>query len=1047
MFNIKKIIHLADIHIRLFKRHEEYRQSFETLYAELRASDLTNTAIVVAGDIVHAKTDLSPEMVELASEFLRKLADIAPTLVIAGNHDLNLANQNRMDALSPIIRNLNHYNLTYCRDSGIYEWGGVDFYVHSIIGDRADWPVPVENGRTKVALYHGPVDKAVTDVNYHIKNKTMPVEVFDGFDMVLLGDIHKHQVLQSYDAENKKPVVVYASSLIQQNHGEAARGHGYCIWDVPSRSFEFRELANAYGYYTLTIDGGVVPDYSDMPENAYLRIFAGEFGQADIKKLVSEIRGTRTIKELSVTNFEGAKLVTDVKNVGQLQDLTDIGYQNKLIVEYLRDAMPSLSDEVIGRVLDLNKQKNEEISTEDLARKIVWRPKTLKFDNLFTYGEGNYIDFETMQGVVGIFAPNASGKTSIAEAICFALYDRTPRTIKAANIMNTRKNSCSLEFAFEIDGAQFVIERRGKRNNKGEVKIDVDFYTFKNGQRISLNGEERRQTNLNIREYVGDFEDFLLTTFSSSSQQGLFVDRGQSDRKDLLGQFMGLNIFDKLHTLANDEIKEIAGALKRFKNDDFTQELATVIAEMKTQRLAKETAERDLESVNLTLNDITSQIQGLLEKKTPISKSFNIGRLEMEMSDTGKLVGQRAQAKVDAIARLDKLAESRQVAAWHADQFPAVQKEIEEYEGLVRRVMEGNKFIERVRENIISLTKRIELLEQYKYDENCEFCLTNGRATIAELASVEDELNTLIVRDGDAQVKLQGLKDKLATMHDVPAKYLQYKTAFEAAARHERDYSAAELEIKGLELQLQELNTRLKNIQRDIDAYHEIQGALKDNERIDVEVKRLEEEKRKYKTQFTTLNSTVMTAANRLGTLERDNSLMLKRIAEAEDLEAKYEAYEAYLAAVSRDGLPYRLLMEVIPTLEISVNQLLSQMVNFTLAFETDGKNIHMKLRYDDTRVWPLELASGMEKFISSLAIRVALAGLSALPKGTFLIIDEGLGTLDPDNLSSIFMLFDVLRTKFEFLLLISHVDSVRDIADSLIEIHREDGFSQIEVS
>ena len=84
---LNKIVHLADIHIRLFKRHDEYRECFETLYNQLRQEDLTDSVIVVAGDILHAKTDMSPEMVMLATEFLKKLADIAPTiLALLGVH-------------------------------------------------------------------------------------------------------------------------------------------------------------------------------------------------------------------------------------------------------------------------------------------------------------------------------------------------------------------------------------------------------------------------------------------------------------------------------------------------------------------------------------------------------------------------------------------------------------------------------------------------------------------------------------------------------------------------------------------------------------------------------------------------------------------------------------------------------------------------------------------------------------------------------------------------------------------------------------------------
>ena len=138
-----KCVHIADIHIRLYKRHEEYRRVFDNFFRDLvewQNETREKFCIVVAGDIVHAKTDMSPEMVDMASQFLRNLADIAPTFVIAGNHDMNIANPNRLDALSPIVDNLNHADLHYFKTSGIVKAGNINFVVYSISDDHDDWP-------------------------------------------------------------------------------------------------------------------------------------------------------------------------------------------------------------------------------------------------------------------------------------------------------------------------------------------------------------------------------------------------------------------------------------------------------------------------------------------------------------------------------------------------------------------------------------------------------------------------------------------------------------------------------------------------------------------------------------------------------------------------------------------------------------------------------------------------------------------------------------------------------------------------------------------
>ena len=126
---VEKILHVADVHIRNYKRHKEYKQVFRKLYKAARSLP-KNSLIYVAGDIVHTKTDISPELVSMVSEFLNNLAKIRPTVIIAGNHDANLNNPNRMDSLTPIVENLNNDNLHYLRDSGIYSFADVDFIVY-----------------------------------------------------------------------------------------------------------------------------------------------------------------------------------------------------------------------------------------------------------------------------------------------------------------------------------------------------------------------------------------------------------------------------------------------------------------------------------------------------------------------------------------------------------------------------------------------------------------------------------------------------------------------------------------------------------------------------------------------------------------------------------------------------------------------------------------------------------------------------------------------------------------------------------------------------
>ena len=68
--NVEKVYHLADIHIRNVKRHTEYSTVFDNFYEQVKSDNYENAIIFIGGDIAHAKTEMSPELIQQISNFL-----------------------------------------------------------------------------------------------------------------------------------------------------------------------------------------------------------------------------------------------------------------------------------------------------------------------------------------------------------------------------------------------------------------------------------------------------------------------------------------------------------------------------------------------------------------------------------------------------------------------------------------------------------------------------------------------------------------------------------------------------------------------------------------------------------------------------------------------------------------------------------------------------------------------------------------------------------------------------------------------------------------
>ena len=118
----KNVFHIADIHLRLTKRHDEYNQVFERLYKAVEKTP-AETVVAVLGDVLHSKSDLSPECVKITSEFLQNLADRRPTVLIAGNHDCVESNLTIKDSLEAILNESNIENLYYLKKTDSYKYG------------------------------------------------------------------------------------------------------------------------------------------------------------------------------------------------------------------------------------------------------------------------------------------------------------------------------------------------------------------------------------------------------------------------------------------------------------------------------------------------------------------------------------------------------------------------------------------------------------------------------------------------------------------------------------------------------------------------------------------------------------------------------------------------------------------------------------------------------------------------------------------------------------------------------------------------------------
>lgn len=249
---VKFIFHLSDIHIRTYAYHDMYRTQMQKFINELRRQtnghSIEEIRIVLTGDLVHQKISISNEQISLLSWFLSELSQYGKVVIIPGNHDFLVNNQDRMDSISPIVDLMNNKNITYYRNSGVYEDQNIKWVVYSLYQDNIKPEFKNNDDSLYVGLFHGPIQGMTTDLGFMFEDAYDKLN-FVGCDLVLCGDIHKRNIIELPD--NTKVVMI--GSFLQQNFGESINQHGYGLYDVENGEYTCHDIENEQAFLHFKI--------------------------------------------------------------------------------------------------------------------------------------------------------------------------------------------------------------------------------------------------------------------------------------------------------------------------------------------------------------------------------------------------------------------------------------------------------------------------------------------------------------------------------------------------------------------------------------------------------------------------------------------------------------------------------------------------------------------------------------------------------------------------------------------------------------------------
>jgi exonuclease SbcC len=305
-----------------------------------------------------------------------------------------------------------------------------------------------------------------------------------------------------------------------------------------------------------------------------------------------------------------------------------------------------------------------------VVKKNIMIPVQLTIQGLYSYQEKQTIDFTklTAAGLFGIFGTVGSGKSSILEAITFAVYGRTDRLNLSGdnryyNMMNLKSNELLIDFIFETGKDQTAYRAivKGRRNSK---KFE-DVKTLDRSAYQKEGNEWRPIENEVLEQAIGlSYDNFKRTIIIPQGQFQEFLQLGNKDRTQMMKELFNLGKFEFYYKVAslesknNEQKQNVEGQLKQLGAVDPEQ---VNVYKAQLTKLEEELKEQNRKlAENQQAEEQLRKLQELMHRKVEAEKERKIlQEQEPEFQSLEKRIAKYEQCVFRFKPLLDSLHENR----------------------------------------------------------------------------------------------------------------------------------------------------------------------------------------------------------------------------------------------------------------------------------------------------------------------------------------------------------------------------------------------------
>ncbi len=714
-------------------------------------------------------------------------------------------------------------------------------------------------------------------------------------------------------------------------------------------------------------------------------------------------------------------------------------------------------------------------------------PTNLKLSNFTSYGESPpELDFTKFK-LAAISGLNGAGKSSLLDAITWCVWGTSRAGDSADSLVHSGADSMQVEFSFELDGHSYTIKRRRLKKSGGSTALEFWSKSHNLTEGTIKTTQEKIINTLHL-----SFETFTNSSYLRQGHADEFTTKGPTDRKRILSDILGLAHYDKLEEKAKEKSKDA-----QINLDRLSYQLLEIEAELSQKEQLEEKKNLAEKKINQVEEDIT-----ILEKELKaLQNQVAILNATQQQQDKLKQTLSELQNELNSIlsqgkARSDKIkqleSELIKLPGFNEKlkELKRLEKEKEEYSTMLQKRMELTNRQTLQKSNLAIKEKEREIFSQ-KIKE-LESHIQDLEKVLAKCPTCGQIINQIQKQKVKLEYleKLKKLKTDLQKIDskEEESEIFKLQTAIEAIKLDDNKYGEILGKISELST-LQEKREQLIAAQATLESEKKVVVELRvmfvnrksqiekmDNEaknipNLTTDLTMLQNQTKQKETQLNNLRTEEKEARNQLGQatqlisrIEQLGNLQKTRLEEKEKFTKEKQIFDELSLAFGKKGIQAMIIEAAIPEIEDETNSLLNRLtegrmkVSLQTQRETKTKLDSGEkgmvetldiIISDEMGERPYEMYSGGEAFRVNFAIRLAISKLLTHRAGAklqLLIIDEGFGSQDAPGRARLVEAIDAIKNDFEKILVITHLEELKEEFPVRIEVSKSSTGSTFEV-